>query len=280
MVFFSWQYAVKQRPVSIEGRTAVEWAGFLIEPQASPSLRKKQAVKVLQEHRAEAERQLARNLVEKETLRAKAYARVWKSLPPGLKNRLPLPPYVPLVGTRQLAATAIGHLGPPLSLTLEDALIEACRDPDVIVRERAAIILSWYGHNRPAIIQAVNEAVRDRFVAEAVKAGPGFFRFDFEPANFAQALVAQECLSTDVRYKGLLKMEQIEGSKTQALPLLLRNLGDTNDLIVNASLRVLGTMGRTASNAVPSIKALERHESAGVRTKAHEALVRLTAEQN
>jgi len=281
LAVFSWRYSAKQRPVRIEGLTAIEWAGFLVEPfQLSPSPRKEMALGVLRKNRAEAERQLAPNLVERETLRAKGYARVWKTLPPVLKNRLPLPAYVTPVSTRQLAATAIAHLGPPLSPGVEAALLQGCKDPDVIVRQRSALILSSFSHGNPKIVRTINEAARDTVVSEALKRGPDFLGFNFVPLDLSQAIAAQDCMSTETKYRGLLKIEQIEGSKTPALPALLRNLTDSNDMIVNVSLRVLGTMGPAASSAVPTIKRLEMHESAGIRTKAKEALLQLSAEGN
>lgn len=127
-----------------------------------------------------AEKALIIQMNAKDTRWRRTYKAIWLRCPRFVARMFP--PYVEATYLRNTAVLALGKLG-PLSPQSEQALVLACRDPDVIVRTFAVGVLNYRGSRRPETLQALEEAMRDPTVAALVSSENLATRFDYRPRS-------------------------------------------------------------------------------------------------
>jgi HEAT repeat protein len=218
---------------------------------------------------------LIKGLQTKDSSWRRLYSALWSRYP-NLARAFHLQrPWTALL-YRQTAVQAIGKVG-RVTPQIERALVQACYDPDPVVRECAACIVGYRGSNNPDSVRAVESALADKWTAGALLSGPAvsLYRFDFAPRTVADIIADLDRPYFQARYLAADALSKQGAQAQPAVPALIRLLNDPNQQVRGAAIRALGAIGPAASNAVPALEAKLSDESKLTQEAARAAIKRI-----
>ena len=265
--------AVSLRASTSHKKSVTQLAIIAASPVAADADRR-QAIGMLRAIGAPADRRLARLLQTPDSSWRGHYRRFWLwagtlgSGAQGLLPRVMEPRQCRLLAVNALAS--IGRITPQT----EVALISACRDPALHVRYQATLILGYRASRKPGVVAAIEQAMLDPSLAGLVARGPsypgsGIYGFEFS-STLPELIQDLDRPLAEARYHAARSLVEWGAKASAAVPSLMDNLKDTNDLVRIASIRALGAVGPPATNALPDLRALlgERDSKSGLELSA------------
>lgn len=229
-----------------EERTLVIISGPLFKPGARE---RESALIELKRDRPKIERRVARLLLNYEETVTRL---VWEKLPGSIQRRLPEP--FSAEHKRKIAVTAIGMLGSPLSLEVEAALRNSCWQTNPFIRNRAAVILGCLGESTALTLKAIENVQTYEVLDRRDMYQSRYSEFNLIPGSTEGLVRSLRAPFFEARYRAADRLSSLGTNALIAVPALIGSLDDTNEMVISASIRALGSMGRGARAAIPRLK--------------------------
>ncbi len=158
----------------------------------------------------------------------------------------------------EVAAVALGRLGPDTAAIATPDLIQALRDKRPAVRYYAAIALGQFGPDAKAAVDALAILMCAEVQMPAIQAAAASALGKLGEAAGPTLLEATKDKNATVRALGAAALGKVRPSSKANVAGLGRGLTDAEPLVRAAAATALGEIGALASEAVPSLSAALR----------------------
>lgn len=182
--------------------------------------------------------------------------------------------------TRANAAFALGQIAGSRAPYFTDALIQAAKDPDRLVRQEAFKALGRIGKNSETAVVFLGTSLNAETRADMYDAYLGLQRLLGTTVKPAMGNVIKELHHEDERrlFLALWLIEQYGPAAEAAVPDLIELLNDSDPIVQRDSIQALGSIGPKAESALPALQKLSENDE-GMRYNANEAIKRIKGEK-